>query len=283
MAPIVEHDQVQRRQWRRRFSKRVGRRITDAIAGFVVGQSLVDDKPVYGSGEFRFLAPLEENWMSIRVELDQLLRYREHLPAFHQISRDQTRISRGDHWKVFILFGFGTAVERNCALCPETARLLRMVPGFQSAWFSILAPRYHILPHRGVTKTILRAHLGLITPQDRERCRMRVRDQIVTWEPGKLVVFDDFNYHEVWNDTDEERVVLIVDFNRPMRPLGRLLNTAFIWALKQTAYFKDTKRNLKDWDERLERAVMTADHMLEDDTPEPAAVPSQVGSGHADR
>ena len=93
---------------------------------------------------------------------------------------------------------------------------------------------------------------------------MRVSDQTVCWEPGKCVVFDDYYRHEVWNDTDEERVVLIFDFERPMRPLGRLLNAALMWGIKRTAYFKDGERNLRNWDERLESAVRTADRMMDE-------------------
>jgi beta-hydroxylase len=222
---------------------------------------------VYRPDEFPCLAPIESNWRSIRAELDKLLKDRASLPPFHRISPDQERISTGDHWKVFILFGFGQKVERNCMRCPETARLLRNVPNLQSAWFSILAPRYHIPRHRGVTKTILRAHLGLIAPKEADRCRMQVHDRTVSWQPGKLLVFDDFYSHEVWNDTDEERVVLIFDFTRPMRPLGRLLHTVFIWALKRTAYFKEAERNLKSWDDRLEAAVVKADAMTDDVVP----------------
>ena len=96
---------------------------------------------------------------------------------------------------------------------------------------------------------------------------MEVHDQMVSWEAAKVLVFDDFYPHEVWNDTDEERVVLIFDFNRPMRPLGKFLNAAFIWGLKRTAYFKDAERNLKSWDERLEAAVVNADAMTGDVPP----------------
>jgi beta-hydroxylase len=69
----------------------------------------------------------------------------------------------------------------------------------------------------------------------------------------------------VWNDTDEERVVLIFDFDRPMRPFGRAVNKLMMWGIKRTAYFKDAERNLKTWDERLESAVQISDKMLEDD------------------
>ena len=92
---------------------------------------------------------------------------------------------------------------------------------------------------------------------------MQVADRRVTWEQGKCLVFDDFYPHEVWNNTDQERVVLIFDFDRPMRLPGRLTNKALMWAIKRTAYFKDAERNLKNWDERLEAAVTTAEEMLE--------------------
>ena len=252
------------RQTRRRLVKRAGRRITKGIASLMVRQSLVAERPVHDATDYQFIAPIEANWQKIRAELNTLLEHRARLPAFHEISPDQQYISHGDHWKVFILFGFGVASERNCARCPETARLLRSVPSLQSAWFSILAPHYHIPKHRGVTKSLLRAHLGLIIPTQRADCRMRVGDQMVYWEPGKCVVFDDFYQHEVWNDTDEERVVLIFDFERPMRLLGRVINAVLIWGIKRTAYFKDSERNLKNWDARWESAVQTADKMLED-------------------
>lgn len=252
------------RQARRRVVRRAGRRIIKAVADLMVRQSLVADRPVHDVRDYPFIAGLEAGWKSIHAEAAQLLGQRAQLPSFHQISPDQKYISQGDHWKVFILYGFGVAMERNCARCPETARLLKAVPGLQSAWFSILAPHYHIPRHRGVTKSLLRAHLGLIVPADRARCQMRVEDELVQWEPGKCVVFDDFYHHEVWNDTDEQRVVLIFDFVRPMRPLGRLVNSVLMWGIKRSAYFKDAERNLKTWDERLESAVQTADKMLDE-------------------
>lgn len=248
---------------RRRFTRRKGYQFIKRIAAFVASQSLVGDEPVYDTAVFPFLVPIEENWHLILSELDDLLRDRAGLPSFHEISRDQAYISAGDSWKVFILFGFGIASQRNCARCPETARLLKTIPGLQSAWFSILAPHYHIPEHRGVTKTLLRTHLGLHIPAQRERCRMRVDNVTVTWQAGRCIVFDDFYRHEVWNETDEERVVLIFDFDRPMRWMGRVINWLLMWAVKRTAYFKDAQRNLRSWDERLEAAAQLGEKLLE--------------------
>jgi aspartyl/asparaginyl beta-hydroxylase (cupin superfamily) len=250
---------------RRRLAvKRTGRRFIMATASLVSKQSLVPDRPVHDSRQFPSLATIEANWRLIDSELNQLLLDRERLPPFHKISPDQKYISKGDSWKAFILFGFGVPSSRNCARCPETTRLLRTVPGLRSAWFSILAPRYHIPAHRGITKTVLRAHLGLKIPDRAEDCFMRVGEATVTWQPGECVVFDDFYRHEVWNNTDQERVVLIFDFDRPMRPLGKMINAFLMWGIKRTAYFRNAERNLKDWDAKLESAVMTADKLMEE-------------------
>lgn len=69
----------------------------------------------------------------------------------------------------------------------------------------------------------------------------------------------------MWNNTDEERVVLVFDFNRPMRPLGNFVNKLVTWGIKRTAYLKDPDRNLKSQDEQLEAAVKAAGKMLEED------------------
>jgi hypothetical protein len=124
-------------------------------------------------------------------------------------------------------------------------------------------PPYKIPPHKGVTTGILRTHLGLIVPKDRENCTMTVGDEVCVWEQGKAFVFDDTYRHHVWNNTDEERVILIFDFNRPMRLWGRMLNQSVIWIVKQTAFFKEPKRRMKSHEERFEAAVRAADNALE--------------------
>jgi beta-hydroxylase len=173
------------------------------------------------------------------------------------------RIAKGTNWRTFILYGFGTKLEKNCRQAPVTVSLLEKVPNLQTAWFSILGPGYHIPAHRGVSKGILRAHLGLIIPKDAEKCHMRVGDTDNVWRPGELFVFDDTYEHEVWNDTDEERVILLFDFDRPMKFWGRLLNKTFVTGLKFTAYYQEPKKNMADFEDRFEAATRRANENLE--------------------
>lgn len=114
-----------------------------------------------------------------------------------------------------------------------------------------------------MTKGILRAHLGLIVLREREKCRIRVGDEIRYWESGKIFVIDDTYEHEVWNEANEERVVLLLDFNRPMRLGGRLVTWLFFQIMKLTAFYQEPKRNIRDFESRLEGAAKRANENLE--------------------
>ncbi len=143
------------------------------------------------------------------------------------------------------------------ALCPRTTALLSEAPGLQTAPFSMLAPGAHIPRHRGVYKGLINHHLGLVVPKEAERCRMQVAKECIVWREGDSVVFDDTNRHEVWNDTDEERIVLLLQFERPFRSPGRELSPLLLWGLKRTPDLRVPRRNVFASDRRL-RAVAEA-------------------------
>ena len=227
---------------RRKRVKRLGKRFVRKLTGFLSNQSLIEDTPVLDRQHFPFLDELEANWETVRDEIKPLLKHRDAMPVFQELSRDQRKIAKDDNWHVFVLYGFGRKHETNCARTPETSRMLEKVPRLQTAWFSILAPNYHVPAHKGVTKGILRCHLGIKIPKTPERCRMRVGEEICVWQEGELFVFDDTYEHEVWNDTDEERIVLLFDFDRPMRFWGRFVHRTIIAGLKRTAYFLEPKK-----------------------------------------
>ena len=248
---------------RRAFVKKTGKKLMRTVARVQSKSSKVPDTPKISNDNFEFLARFEENWEDIRDEALEVLKYREQIPGFQELSPDQYRLAKGQNWKTFVLFGFGQRLVKNTQLTPKTAKLLETIPNLQTAMFSILAPGYHIPAHTGVTKGILRGHLGLIIPKDAKKCRIRVEDTITPWGEGEVFVFDDTFEHEVWNDTDEERVILIFDFDRPMGLRGRFLNKAMMSAMKMTAFYQDPKKNLEDAEARLEAAIRQNDKNME--------------------
>jgi len=247
----------------RRFVKKTGKRLTRAMARYQSRGSLVPDAPFLDPQLFPFLQEVRDRWTEIAEETRGVLRFREAIPGFQEISPDQYRIATEKNWRTFVLYGFGDRLESHCEQMPRTAEMLARVPNLRIAWLSILAPGYHIPAHSGVTKGILRAHLGLIIPQQKERCRIRVGDQVRHWEKGEILVLDDTYNHEAWNATDEERVILLFDFDRPMRLGGRLLNNIFLRLIKFSAFYKDPMRNSLDHEKRFAAAVARADSAIE--------------------
>ncbi len=227
-----------------------GERVLAPIERWVGRRSLVGDRPFLPLERFAWVAEVERNWEVIRQELEGILADREALPSFQEISKDQVAITDDDRWKTFFLYGYGFKADLCVELCPRTAEIMRGIPGMTTAMFSILSPRKHILAHRGPYKGVLRYHLGLIVPERKEQCRIRVDNEVRHWEAGRSMVFDDTFDHEVWNDTDELRVVLFVDVLRPLPLPESLINKLIVKAIGISPFVLDAKRNQRSWEAR---------------------------------
>ena len=234
------------------LSVHVGERVLAPIERWIGRRSLVGDATFFPLERFPWVAHIEQNWTVIREEVMGLLADREALPNFQEISKDQIGITDDDRWKTVFLYGYGFEAKLGVELCPRTAALMREIPGMKTAMISILSPRKHILDHRGPYKGVLRFHLGLIVPKDAPSCRIRVGDDIRHWEEGKSLIFDDTFNHEVWNDTDETRVVLFVDVLRPLPEPESAINRAIVKAISYSPFVLDAKRNQQAWERRFQ-------------------------------
>lgn len=159
---------------RRRLVKRLGRALTLRLRGFLAGQSLVSNDPVLDPEQFPYLTKMRSEWRAIQAEMLKILEHKDSIPGLEEICWEQRKVAIDRQWRAFFLFGFGTKSEANCARAPRTTALLEQVPNLLSAWFSIVAPGYHVPAHRGITNGMLRCHLGLIVPDDRENCWIRI-------------------------------------------------------------------------------------------------------------
>jgi ornithine lipid ester-linked acyl 2-hydroxylase len=262
--------------WERTFELTiaVGERILAPVERFIGKRSLVGDATFFANERFPWIEHIEANWETIREELQGVLADREALPNFQDISKDQIEITDDEHWKTYFLYGYGFAAKLGVETCPKTAALMREIPGMTTAMFSILSPRKHILDHRGPYKGVLRYHLGLIVPQQTEQCRIRVGKDFRHWEEGKSLMFDDTFNHEVWNDTDETRVVLFVDVLRPLPSPWSQINRAIVKAIGYSPFVLDAKRNQEAWEARF-RERKTSDPTASGATTAPG-VPSLV-------
>jgi beta-hydroxylase len=238
-----------------RIVKDVGFSIIQFIERLMVRYSPHGDPTFFDNDDFPWTRILEDNWTVIREELDEVLAHREALPNFQDISEDQKALTTDDNWKTFFLYGFGFKAEKNCEIAPKTTEIVERIPGMKTAFFSILSPGKHIPAHRGPYKGVMRAHLGLKVPEENEKCRIRVGDDVRHWEEGEVMLFDDTHEHEVWNDTDETRVVLFLDVVRPFEPPVDTLNELLITLISYSPFVQNAKENQEQWEKRMEEAV----------------------------
>ncbi|MBC8036744.1 MAG: aspartyl/asparaginyl beta-hydroxylase domain-containing protein [Rhizobiales bacterium] len=206
---------------------------------------------VYDNAVFPWAAEIEKAYPQIRAELERVLVRKAELPNFHDISTDVKTISTDSHWKTFFLVGFGKPAPRNIAQCPKTWETLQKIPGLKTAMFSIFEPGKHLPPHRGPYNGVLRLHLGLIVPEPRDRIAIRVGRQVCHWEEGKVLVFDDAYEHEAWNHSDKTRVVLFVDFVKPLRFPASFVNWLLMNLAVFTPFIQEGMENHNAWEKRF--------------------------------
>ena len=97
---------------------------------------------------------------------------------------------------------------------------------FGFCFFSTLHGNSRIKAHSSPINMRLRVHLPLVVPNvslsstsdgsdDELKCGIRVGPLVKPWVENKALVLDDAYDHEVWNETDQTRVLLLVDIWHP--------------------------------------------------------------------
>jgi beta-hydroxylase len=181
----------------------------------------------FDTRDFPELAPLREHWKVIRDEAEALLRDQRIREA---AQRDDIAFNaffrRG--WVRFYLKWYGDVLPSAQDHCPRSVELLSSIPSVHAALFALLPPGGKLGEHRDPFAGSLRYHLGLITPNS-DACRIYVDGEPYAWRDGEDVIFDETFIHWARNDTDQARVILFCDVERPLRtPLARAINRFMI-------------------------------------------------------
>jgi len=161
------------------------------------------------------------------AEIVPYIQYSDQVPL-----RQWQALNHSRDWSAIHLVQNGRRIEANARHCPCTMAAIEKLPqpriegASPNAMFSLLAPRTRIPAHSGVANTRVVCHLPLIVPSG---CGFRVGDSVREWRRGEAFMFDDTIEHEAWNESDELRVVLILDLWPPaLSPADRAAVAAII-------------------------------------------------------
>jgi hypothetical protein len=81
-----------------------------------------------------------------------------------------------------------------------------------NASISILLPGGEIPIHRGSCRGLIKYHIPIDIPSG--DIGIEYNGKVYHWEHPML--FDDTQYHRVWNHTQHTRIVILIDLHRPM-------------------------------------------------------------------
>jgi aspartate beta-hydroxylase len=168
-------------------------------------------KTIYDAAGLWFVPYLESHYPIIR---DEVIHVAD--PSREGFSPVEEPLVGKGRWEEVIFYEGGIRMDRSCSLFPKTAEIMSRIPeAIHSGgvvMLSWLYPKTHIVPHCGESNLKLRVHMGLKIPSG---ASMRVGDEHFVWQEGRCTVFDDSFEHEVWNRSNEPRIILLFDIVHP--------------------------------------------------------------------
>lgn len=214
-----------------------------AVTLFVKNDIYVDTK------QFDWIQNIEDNAHFIQQEFEVFYSKRSsQVPDICEISEEQYQVVKKDEWKFIPLYSYGLKNDSFTSCFPKTIELIHTIPNFTTAFFSILQPNMDIASHRGAYKGYLRYHLGVKIPEENQKCGIDIEGHVYHWENGKSVVFDDTFQHSAWNHTDEFRVVLYVDFIRPMPKFMIKISKWLTLAISRSLFVQNAMKKLNTFE-----------------------------------
>jgi beta-hydroxylase len=229
--------------------------------------SRVPTTPVVDAAAFPALAPLRENWQTIRDEALELVRRGEIRASERREDIAFNSFFKRD-WKRFYVKWYDDVLPSAMAHCPKTAALVESIPSVNAAMFVSLAPHSRLPKHRDPFAGSLRYHLGLVTPNS-DACRIEIDGEPHFWRDGEVLMFDETYIHRAENTTDRERIILFCDIARPLKTGFMTAVNRFVTrhVVKITASRNDGSEKIgfvnrvagrlyvvRDWTKRVKRA-----------------------------
>lgn len=206
-----------------------------------INSAIVDSTAFYYPTKFDFLRKLQKSWKIIRKEaLHQMLNspqldisrnindwynaddyYKQVINKYGWI-RSWGDDDKGNYqWYNYGLIYFNHEFNENIKHCPKTYKIIKkMKPYINICGFSWMFGNCVIKPHTditGITSGSLALHLGLSIPEPNETCKLIIKNNnneyiYMKEQNGKMIIFDANYEHYAYNLSNQDRLILYLDF-----------------------------------------------------------------------
>ena len=127
------------------------------------------------------------------------------------------------------LFLYGKKKHEACSRASTTCKLIKKFKDSSTCLkciskFMLIKPAAALVSKVGPTNTRLRAVLPLSVNGP---AGVRVADKVVSFETGKVVVFDDSFENRFWSESDDDILLMVMDFHHPDLPDRQKKSSSF--------------------------------------------------------
>lgn len=205
-------------------------------------QANCSDPAIFDPKAFAWTQNFRDEWRTIRTEFFDFSRD-NNIPLHKQVSQSTASCDVDNKWRALFLRAFGRDTDF-ARLFPVTMELINKCP-CTLAYFSILEPGAKLKPHVGIYKGVIRYHLGLVVPADRDNCFLSVDNKTLNWDAGHDLMFDDMFMHHAENNTTEPRIILFLDIQRDFHNVFiNTLNTLMLRFIRSNDVLTDALANI---------------------------------------
>jgi aspartyl/asparaginyl beta-hydroxylase (cupin superfamily) len=163
---------------------------------------------------------------------------------FDKISKEQKELNRDKGWQVLPIFGFTKFNEKVLDDFPLLSSLIRKHKSkITLVMFSTTDSGKTIPKHHGNNHGVLRMQLG-IEIFEPEKCLLKVEEKIFILKENEYLIFDDTFEHELINNSETKRTVLIIDFYKELPFIYHIINKYLIFKLGKSDYVRSVFNKL---------------------------------------
>lgn len=145
---------------------------------------------------------LKNNYEIIKNEMSQIPKER-----YRNFFNMKDIVDENENWTMYPLFYKWKPLDFE-EYAPKTIDLLKKAD-VVNAGFSLFKKKTRTHLHSGNTLFTYRSHLGLDVP---ENCGFKCKNIDLSVKNGDINFFDAVDIHEAWNDSEEDRIILLVDY-----------------------------------------------------------------------
>jgi len=165
----------------------------------------------FDPSRFPVCAELEKRFNMIVDELREIS-----AEAFFPESETDAVPRQGD-WRILPVYAMGHRYEHTARSLPTIVDIVENLGGITTLGGAVFVSRLpagaSVGSHRGPTNTRVRCHLGVQIPSG--DCGIEVDGERRVWDEGQCLMLNDHLVHSVWNNTEKERIVLVLDVWHP--------------------------------------------------------------------